>query len=93
MIEDYFNKTAEWKHVTGTDDYNQSTYETRQIPCMIIDKIKLVRDKTGTQVVSSSQVFAVENIQLGDLINGRLVISIGSLDLLDSNEGIEVYLA
>lgn len=93
MIEDYFNATAEWKHVTGTDDYNQATYDTESIPCRIIDKSKLVRDKTGTQVVSMSQVYTNKNVQIDDLINGRTVISVKSLDMLDSNEGLEVYLA
>lgn len=93
MIEDYFTDIKLWKHVTGTDDYNQPTYEDKTIDCKFNEKLKLVRDKTGQQVVSQAQVFCKESVQVDDLIDGRVVLSVGSMDGLDGiTEGYEVYL-
>lgn len=92
MMSDYYDATGEWKHIASTDDYNQSTYTTKTVPCRIVDKMKLVRDKNGVQVVSMSTVFTDDAIKVDDLFNGRVVISVKTMDLLDSLEGYEVYL-
>jgi hypothetical protein len=92
MMSDYYDATGEWKHITGSDDYNQPTYAILNVPCKIIDKMKLVRDKTGVQVVSMSTVFTDSPVIVDDLFNGRVVISVRTMDLLDSLEGYEVSL-
>lgn len=92
MLEDYCTQSGEWKHKTGIDDYNQPSYDTKTIACRILDQEKLVRNKQGEQVLSTSTVFTQENVQLDDLINGRAVIGRKSLDLLDGSDGWEVYL-
>lgn len=93
MMSDYYDTTGVWKHVIGTDDYNQPTYANENVPCRIIDKVKLVRDKTGVQVVSMSTVFTDAIINVDDLFNGRVVIARKSMDSLDGIEGYEVNLA
>ena len=92
MLEDYCTQSGEWKHKTGIDDYNQPSYDTKTIDCRILDQEKLVRNKQGEQILSTSTVFTQENVQLDDLINGRTVIGRKSLDLLDETDGWEVYL-
>lgn len=92
MLEDYCTQSGEWKHKTGIDDYNQPSYDTKTIACRILDQEKLVRNKQGEQVLSTSTVFTQENVQLDDLINGRAVIGRKNLDLLDGSDGWEVYL-
>ena len=92
MLEDYCTQSGEWKHKTGIDDYNQPSYDTKTIDCRILDQEKLVRNKQGEQVLSTSTVFTQENVQLDDLINGRAVIGRKNLDLLDGSDGWEVYL-
>lgn len=92
MLEDYCTQSGEWKHKTGIDDYNQPSYDTKTIACRILDQEKLVRNKQGEQVLSTSTVFTQENIQLDDLFNSRVVIGRKSLDTLDGTDGWEVYL-
>ncbi|MDF2884739.1 MAG: hypothetical protein K0R54_5309 [Clostridiaceae bacterium] len=93
MIEDYFTDKKVWRHVTGTDDYNQPTYDDKTIDCKFNQKIKLVRDKTGNQVVSQANVFCKDAVLIDDLIDGRVIISVLTLDGLDGIiEGYEVYL-
>lgn len=94
MLEDYCNQTATWKHVIGTDGYTQAIYDSEvEIACRIEDKIKLVRDKTGTQVVSSTTIYTPSLIKLDDIVNGRVVIAVQNLTGLDGEiEGYTVYL-
>lgn len=92
VMSDYYDTTGTWKHVTGIDDYTQPTYSTQSVPCRVVDKIKLIRDKNGTQVVSMSTVFTDSPVIVDDLFNGRVVISVNNKRLLDSSEGYEVYL-
>ena len=93
MIEDYFVDKKLWKHKTGVDDYNQPIYEDKTIDCRFNQKIKLVRDKTGTQVVSQAQVYCKDAVTIDDLVDGRVVLSVLTLDGLDGQiEGYEVML-
>ena len=92
IMSDYYNTTGEWKHITGTDDYTQPTYATENVPCLIMDKVKLVRDKNGTEVVSMTTVFTDAKVNVDDLFNGRVVIAVGSKDSLEGTEGYEVNL-
>ena len=92
MMSDYYDTTGEWKHISGTDDYNQPTYAIDNPPCKIMDKMKLVRDKTGVQVVSMSTVYTDAAVNVDDLFNGRVVIAVGSKDSLEGTEGYEVNL-
>ena len=92
VMSDYYDDTGVWKHISGTDDYNQPTYTTLTVPCRVMDKIKLVRDKTGVQVVSMSTVYTDSPVIVDDLFNDRVVISVKVMDLLDSLEGYEVSL-
>lgn len=93
MLEDYFTDKKVWRHITDTDDYNQPTYTDETIDCKFNEKITLVRDKTGNEVVSQSNVFCKDAIQVDELIDGRVVISVLPLSGLDGIiEGYRVYL-
>lgn len=93
MIEDYFTDKKVWRHITGTDDYNQSTYADKTIDCKFNEKVKLVRDKNGNQVVSQATVFCKDAVRIDDLIDNRVVLAVLTLDGLDGIvEGYEVSL-
>ena len=92
MMSDYYNTTGEWKHIAGADDYNQAAYSISNPPCRIMDKMKLVRDKTGVQVVSMTTVYTDAAVNIDDLFNGRVVLSVKSMDSLEDTEGYEVNL-
>lgn len=93
MLVDYLNQEALWEYVTSTNEYNEKTYNNKTIQCRKEDKIKLVRDKNGIQVVSNTTIYCKEPVQIDHKIDGRVVISIGTLtDLMGEIEGYEVYL-
>lgn len=93
MLEDYCNQKAIWKSKTGVNDCNESTYEEKEIDCRKEEKIKLVRDKTGKEVVSNTTVYTPEPICVDDMVDGRIVIGVGTMTDLDGViEGYEVYL-
>jgi len=94
MLEDYLNQTALWEFIKNSNEYNEKTFDKTTINCRKEDKIKLVRDKDGTEVVSNSTVYCKEPVKVEHKIDGGLVIAVGTLtDLLGEIEGYEVYLS
>lgn len=93
MIEDYFTDKKLWRHKTGTDDYTQPTYEDKTIDCRFMQKTKLVRNKQGEQMVSQATVFCTDAVCIDDWVDGRVVLSVRTLDGLDGAvEGYEAML-
>jgi len=93
MLEDYLNQTALWEYIENTNEYNEKICNNKTIKCRKEDKIKLVRDKDGIQVVSNSTVYCKEPVKVEHKIDGRVVITVATItDLLGEVEGYEVYL-
>ncbi|NLW45830.1 MAG: hypothetical protein GXY86_00595 [Firmicutes bacterium] len=102
LTEDYYNEDLIWtpaqRNVDGTtkkDGSGRVLYNTPQtIRGCLTEKIKLIRDKTGKEVVSSGHATLSESVGLDDKINGRLVIAVSAHKDLDGNdEGRTVYMA
>lgn len=107
-MEDYCNQTVIWKHITGSNEYSESVYaDPLTIKCRKEQKIRLVRNKTGEQVTSDTRLYipyplrdaegwkliAGYSIEVDDLLDGRVVISILEQTDLDGKvEGYEVML-
>lgn len=47
----------------------------RQIPARIEEKQKQVRDSTGSEILATTRVMLVEEVKVGDRINGRPVVA------------------
>ncbi|AGK98169.1 hypothetical protein [Clostridium pasteurianum] len=92
MIEDYFNSNVVWKKSTGTNAYDEKTYENIDTPCLKIDKIRLTRNKLGEQVSSTSTIRMKNEPGYDDMLDDRTIITINSMNGLDGIEGYEVLI-
>ena len=88
------NQTAVWKHKTGTNEYTESIYAPEaSIPARIEERVRLVKDKTGNQVISRSTVFTMAQIKVDDLVDGKVALAVNNNTGLDGSiEGYEVML-
>jgi len=67
MIEAYSNQTATLYRRTGQDAYGRPMYDAgTPVKMRWEGRIKLIRDRTGKEVVSESRVFLREAIAAGD---------------------------
>ena len=92
MLSDYLGQICTLKYKIGTNTYNESIYEEREIACRLVDKFKVITDSKGDEVVSSGVIQCVEHIKTGDLINNRKVISVSYMTGLDGVVGYRGYL-
>lgn len=92
MISDYCKQSALWKHITGHDKYTQPVYAAQiSIKVRKEEKIRLVRDKKGVQVMSNTTYFTSSAIIVDDLLDGYTVIAVNPMTGLDGQiEGYEV---
>lgn len=68
------NQTVSLERYSGTNAYGEATYETAEdIPARIEEKQNLKRDQQGVERLFSTRVLTVEEVALGDLINGNTV--------------------
>ena len=94
MIEMYANQSLTLK-VPGTpNEYNEPTYTSSTIKGRKESNFKLVRDVHGDEVVSSSFVVTESAVEVGNLIDDKVVIASNPMPDLDGNiQFYEVYLA
>ncbi|NPV30481.1 MAG: hypothetical protein HPY58_12705 [Firmicutes bacterium] len=70
MIRNYLNQTAVWKRVVSYDGYPPVPEEPGTVIRVRWEaKRRLVRDRQGQEVVSEAQVYCVEPVQPGDVLN------------------------
>jgi len=94
MIEDYCNQSVVWKHLTDSNEYSEPVYaEPITIKCRKEQKIKLIRNKFGKEVVSDTKITTTSPVQVDDLLDNITVISVLSLVDFDGKvEGYEVMI-
>lgn len=68
MIGRYLTQSAVWKRVTGRDPYGNPITATTIISVRWEGRRTLVRNAQGEQVISDTQLFTVEPVQPGDII-------------------------
>jgi hypothetical protein len=74
----YFTQTCSHEAQTGTGGDARPTYAApATLACFRIDRNQLVRDRTGAQVVSTTEIRTGVQIGLDDQIDGRTVIATG----------------
>lgn len=78
MHSAYFKRTCSWTRCAGRGADAKPTFAAAVVlPCFRIDKMQLVRDRTGAQVVSSTEIRCGTQIGLDDKIDGRTVVAVG----------------
>lgn len=93
MISDYCNQSAIWKHITGHDKYTQPIYSQTNILVRKEQKTRLVRNKSGVQVISNTTLFTNVTVKVDDLIDDMVVIAVSDMAGLNGSiEGYEVML-
>ena len=85
MVDNYFNQTLTWETVASTNKYNEPAYTSTSIKGRKETGNKLVRNAQGQEVVSSAMVFTKSAIQNNDLIDGKKVISVEDMNMLDGD--------
>jgi outer membrane lipoprotein-sorting protein len=68
MIEMYRNQEVTWKSLTSTSEDGSPTYSSSTIKVRFQYKRKMILDREGKQIISSSQVFTESAIKPGDTI-------------------------
>jgi len=93
MIRDYLNQTATLKTTVSYNEYGEPVANEKVIPCRFEMKRKLVRDKTGNQVVSEATMYCVEPISPDDRIvyNNKEYIAIAVSEIVDLDGNIVYY--
>lgn len=93
MISAYANQTLTWEHVITTSKYNEPTYQSTTITGRLEEGLKQTRTATGEEVISSARCYTKSLVEVGDLIDDRVVISVGKMFSLNGTEKFrEVWL-
>jgi len=92
MIDNYLNQRVIWKRAVGIDAYGKPSLSQSTISARVEEQNRLIRSKTGEQVVSVARLFVKDLVNIDDRItlNGKdyMVLSVESCMSLD---GEEVY--
>lgn len=88
ILDEYLNQTITYEKNKQSDGLGNGSYEAAiDLPCRIEDKIKLVRDKKGNQVVVNNTIYLngsiPESLNVDDKLGGRIVIAVGTITDLD----------
>lgn len=92
MVKEYLNQTATLKTTTGYNEYGEPVASEKVILCRFEMKRKLVRDKTGNQVVSEATMYCIEPVSPDDRVvyNNKEYIAIAVSEIVDL-DGKTVY--
>ena len=93
MMKSYFNQSLLLQKVASNNEYNEPTYTSSTIKGRKETGNKLIRNAQGQEIVSTACVFTLSSVSNGDLIDGRVVVSVeNSIDLNGKVAFFEVYL-
>ncbi|MGL5718849.1 MAG: hypothetical protein ACRCX2_37955 [Paraclostridium sp.] len=92
MLENYMTMNAILKSKNGLNDFGEPSYIEKNIACRLVDKFKEITNDKGEKVVSSGVIQTIEDVKVGDLINGRRIVAITSMTSLDGVIGYKGYL-
>lgn len=92
MLEDYMTMKAIHKAKIGANDYEEPSFQDKEIECRLVEKFKQVTNEKGDIVVTSSVIQCIEPIKVGDYINDMKVIAVNSMTSLEGTIGYRGYL-
>lgn len=88
-ITGMLNQTANWKHVTGQNEYGEPTFVDSVIKVRWESKQRVSRNKHGEEVISEARAFCLEAVKSGDVLEYQNqewpVISVCEATDLDGN--------
>jgi len=92
ILRNKLHETCLHKKRIDTDAYGDAIFtDVTEIPCRREDTRRLVLDRHGREVVSTVKYFMRDKVELGDMLDARVVISVTALTGLFGNlEGFEV---
>ena len=94
MLSDYLTQQVTYEKVIASNAYGEKAYQTTTIGCRKVDKNKLVRNKLGEVVTSSTCYYLLQCVDLNDRLDGKAIIAIEVMCGLDNViEGYKVYVA
>ena len=93
----YFNQTIRWGKTIKVNAYGEPELEWKDIKGRWQDKVNLIRDKEGKEIVCLAKLFCSDPIRADDILEfqGRewVVLSVTPITRLDGSESHrEVYL-
>lgn len=92
MISDYFNSKVIWKQSNGVNIYNEPTYAENEIEVYKEEKIRLTKNTNGIEVTSTATLYVTDKPNYDDMLDGRPILTINSLNSLDGVYGYEVLI-
>lgn len=93
-LKSILKEKATLKRKIDLDEFGKKTFDIAvEINCMIEDKVKMISTPQGEKLVNYSKILTVDDIQTGDLINDRTVVSVNKIKNGRGRvQGSEVYL-
>lgn len=92
MLDNYLTMRAIHKVKIGVNDYEEPSFQEKEIECRLVEKFKQVTNEKGDIVVTSSVIQCIEPIKVGDYINDMKVIAVNSMTSLEGTIGYRGYL-
>lgn len=94
MLEDYLNQTCTLRRTNNTNVRGQPAYsEPLSVPCRLQEKYQLVQKENGETVPASHVCYLIDEISVGDTINGCVVHAVDSwVDLIGEIIGFKAVM-
>ena len=92
MLDSYLLDNCILQSVKGFNEYNEAIYDNKPIKCRIINSFKQVTNEKGNIAISSGIIQCIEPIKVGDLIDGREIISVANMTSFNGVIGYKGYL-
>lgn len=76
-LKEYLNQSALWESAVGKDAFSQTQYaQARKIAVRSEQKVRVVQDSMGNQVVSNRTYFCMENVRPLDRVDGGVALCV-----------------
>ena len=92
MLDSYLLDNCILQSVKGFNEYNEAIYDNKPIKCRIINSFKQVTNEKGNITISSGIIQCIDPIKVGDLIDGREIISVTNMTSFNGVIGYKGYL-
>lgn len=86
-MQELFFETAVWTKMSDPDEYNEQAVDsTDTIACRKVYSSEVVVTENNEHKMSEVKVYALQNVNLNDLIDGKPVLKIVQLKSLLNNQ-------
>ena len=92
MLDNYLLDNCTLQSVKGFNDYNEAIYDNKLIKCRIINSFKQITNEKGNILISSGIIQCIDPIKVGDLVDGREIVSVTCMTSFNGVIGYKGYL-